>query len=231
MRGTPKSVKYTFTIAGPTIAGPAGADGDSHAARREKLILESRAGESDRHIALKALAYVLFRDRTGGLPLRVEQGVGQRHKPDLVATEPDLPHPVRLWIDCGAIEPRRLACIIAANPAARIVVVKPTRAEAAGYARAFLPHTPRESHTQTKHGASAFEASAGSAPLVFGFDDAFFDAVRQSLRSRNDWRVRALPDFAGGVSPAHGFALQINDEPERETALHRFPLASGKEKT
>jgi hypothetical protein len=66
-------VKYTFTCV----------TGGDNGGGREKIVLQSRAGESDRHIALKILAYLLYRDDTGGLPLQIEQGVGQRHKPDL----------------------------------------------------------------------------------------------------------------------------------------------------
>jgi len=78
-------MKYTFST--PGGGGP-------------KIVLQSRPGESDRHIALKILAYLLFRDDAGGLPLQIEQGVGQRHKPDLVAADLETGR-VLLWIDCG----------------------------------------------------------------------------------------------------------------------------------
>lgn len=114
-------MKYSFTL--------------HRGAEREKLVLESRAGESDRHIALKLLAYLLFREETGGPPLRIEQGVGQRHKPDLVATEPGTDR-VLLWVDCGQIETQRLARIVERNPRARVFIVKSTDREALLYARA-----------------------------------------------------------------------------------------------
>jgi hypothetical protein len=51
----------------------------------EKIILESR-GDQPRHILLKLLSYICFR---ADCPhLQVEQFVGQRHKPDLVALTP-----------------------------------------------------------------------------------------------------------------------------------------------
>lgn len=131
-------MKYTFTLT--DLARPK-EDGKT---AREKIVLESRTGESARHIALKILAYVLFKDAAGGLPLRIEQGVGQRHKPDLVAVEKET-GAVRLWIDCGQIETKRLGRIAAQNTRARIVVVKATVGEARSYARAaarFLPTDP-----------------------------------------------------------------------------------------
>ncbi len=136
-----------------------------------KIILESRAGESNRHIALKILSYLLFRNETNGLPLRIEQGVGQRHKPDLVATDPETAQVV-LWIDCGQIEVKRLGRIAAANPAARVVVVKATGGEAALYARAaarFLPAVKR-----------------AATVSYLGFDEDFVPAFLHHLRGRND---------------------------------------------
>ena len=148
-------MKYTFSIEN---------DG--------KIVLESRAGESDRHIALKLLAYLLFRDEADGLPLRIEQGVGQRHKPDLVATDPDT-GAVRLWIDCGDIGVKRLGRIAGSNKGARIIVVKATAGEALAYARAagrFLP-PPAER----------------AAPVVYaGFDEDFLPSFLRALRGRND---------------------------------------------
>lgn len=138
-----------------------------------KIVLESRAGESDRHIALKILAYLLFRGDgdTGGLPLRIEQGVGQRHKPDLVATDPETDR-VRLWIDCGQIETKRLGRIAQSNPGARIIVLKPTANEARLYAQAaarFLPERRR-----------------GAVVEYAGFEDeAFVPGFRDALRGSN----------------------------------------------
>jgi hypothetical protein len=162
-------MKYTFTI---TWEG----------AGREKLVLESRAGESARHIALKVLAYALFKDDAAPLPLRIEQAVGQRHKPDLVAADPDT-GTVRLWIDCGQIETKRLGRIAAANPRARVVVVKPTGNEARLYARAaerFLPEIPER-----------------RALIEFlGFEDGFLDDFLTVLRGVNDLDIRRpAPDY------------------------------------
>ena len=150
-------MKYTFSF-----------DGDG------KIVLESRAGESDRHIALKILSYLLFRDETGGLPLVIEQGVGQRHKPDLVATDPETGRVV-LWIDCGQIEVKRLGRIAVANRHARVVVVKATENEARLYARAAERHLS--------------PPARGASVSYLGFDEDFFDAFRLGLRGTNDLAI------------------------------------------
>ena len=172
-------MKYTFSIEG---------DG--------KLVLESRAGESSRHIALKILAYLLFRNDTNGLPLRIEQGVGQRHKPDLVATDPDTGNVV-LWIDCGQIEVKRLGRIVAANPGARVVVVKATGSEAALYARAATRHLPATRRM--------------AAVTYLGFDEDFLSALLHHLRGTNDI----------ALSREGGSAAEVRLNGERfMTALH-----------
>lgn len=126
-------MKYTFTLETGSGGDPSGKS--ASALHREKIVLESRAGESTRHIALKILAYLFFQGEAAPLPLEIERAVGQRHKPDLVAREPD-DGPICLWIDCGQIEPKRLGRIAAANHKARIVVLKSTDGEARLYAKA-----------------------------------------------------------------------------------------------
>jgi hypothetical protein len=152
-------LKYTFTL---TEEGK----------EREKTVLESRAGESDRHIALKILAYLLFREEAAPLPLCIEPRVGQRHRPDLVATDPETDR-VLLWIDCGAIETKRLGRIAAANPSAQIVVVKPTEGEAQLYARAARRFLPREPERR-------------AAIRFLGFEEGFLPGFLTSLCGTNN---------------------------------------------
>ena len=146
---------------------------------QEKRVLESRAGESDRHIALKILAYLLFRERALPLPLLVEQAVGQRHKPDLAAI--DAEGAVCLWIDCGQIEPKRLARIVQSNPDACILVVKPTAEEARLYAqaaaRALPPRRERKAEVQ-----------------CIGFDAGFLKDFLTALRGANHLQYRVEAD-------------------------------------
>lgn len=152
-------VKYTFTL---TEVGW----------EREKIILESGSGESTRHIALKVLAYLLFRHEIESLPLQIERRVGQRHKPDLVAQDPER-GAIQLWVDCGQIETERLGRIARRNPQARIVIVKPTETEARLYAIAARKDLPEEPERR--------------ALIRFvGFAPDFLVGFLQPLRGTND---------------------------------------------
>lgn len=95
---------------------------------QRKILLHRRQGESERHIALKLLAYVVYFERQ----TRVEVAVGQQHKPDLVLEQYN--H-VRLWIDCGQISINKLDKVVHRNPLAEIVVVKSTPGVAQAYRR------------------------------------------------------------------------------------------------
>ncbi len=167
-------MKYTVTLLGPAESA------------REKIVLESRAGESARHIALKTLAYILYRDRpdlTGSLPLRIEQRAGrQRHKPDLVAADPETGR-VRLWVDCGQIETKRLGRIASVNAKAHVVVVKPTAGEARLYGQAARKDLP-----------PLGRPGAATSVTVLGFEEAFFAAFTEDLRGTNTLRVVGLRD-------------------------------------
>jgi uncharacterized protein YaeQ len=166
-------MKYTFTILRSDDK-----EADSSKPAREKIVLESRSSESDRHIALKVLAYLCFRDTVMPLSLRIEQAVGQRHKPDLVSLEPETGR-VRLWIDCGQIEPKRLGRIVAANPTAEIIVVKATDREARLYARA---------------AASAVPEGERSRVRFLGFEEGFLRDVLDELRGANTLEAAIVAD-------------------------------------
>ncbi len=170
-------MKYTFTLL---------KEGEADA--REKIVLESRSSESPRHIVLKIFAYLLFRDRSGGLPPRIEPGdIGQRHRPDLLTSDPLTGAPI-LWIDCGQIEPKRLGRIVATNNGARVVVVKQTAREAELYAQVARGELP--------------VLGAGTARFVgyLGFEEGFIASAIALLRGANtlslppevDARVRLL---------------------------------------
>lgn len=198
-------MKFTFTLLDP----------DAPAAR-EKIVLESRAGESPRHIALKVLAYALFRGEAGGLPLRIEQGVGQRHKPDLVATDPETGR-VRLWIDCGQIETKRLGRIASVNHDARIVVLKPTAGEALAYGRAALRYLP-----------PLGRPGAARSVTFAGFDEPFLPAFLDALRGANTLVVARRED---GGAPGDLFCVSLNGEAadggaDLHSRLTRFDAAA-----
>ncbi|MDX1935272.1 MAG: YaeQ family protein [Capsulimonadales bacterium] len=160
-------MKYTISV---TEAGGA----------REKLVLESRAGESVRHIVLKIVAYLLFAPTAPG-PLRIEQAVGQRHRPDLVVTDP-ASGAVVLWIDCGQIETRRLGRIAASNPGALLYVVKSTSREASSYAESAVRFLPEGGERRDRI-------------RFVGFRDGFTDDVVAAVRSRNEIVVRSVGDL------------------------------------
>ncbi|MBC8137305.1 MAG: YaeQ family protein [Fibrella sp.] len=174
-------MKYTFTLLK-----------EADDATREKIVLESRSSESPRHIVLKILAYLLFRDRIGTLPLRIEPGeIGQRHRPDLLASEPLTEKPL-LWIDCGQIEPKRLGRIAASNKDARVVIVKQTAREAELYAGVAKKELP--------------VLGVGAARFVgyLGFDDGFTLSAIALLRGANTICLRPSDDET--------IALEMNGE-------------------
>lgn len=148
--------------------------------RRPRVIFSSFAGESTWHVALKLLAYLLYRQRR---PL-VERSVGQRYKPDLVVLRDD--GRVRLWIDCGETSLRKLERVVAANPIARVVIVKDTLRHLDAY-RALAQ---RELHDEPRL-------------LYLAFGDGLVDGLAAAMRQRN--RVH----FAKG--PA-GLEVGLNGE-------------------
>lgn len=144
-------MKYTFTIL--------------EAGEREKRVLES-GGDLPRHVVLKLLAYVLYRNQH---VLEIERAVGQRHKPDLVALDSTTGQ-VLLWIDCGQIETDRLGRIVAKNRYAEVVVVKATVREAERYAEV--------AHKDLERTAT-----------VLGFDEGFVAGLLEALRGTNTLTV------------------------------------------
>lgn len=85
-----------------------------------KLVLAKRAGESERHVLLKALVFGLY---VGRYPdLAVERPVGHRYTPDLVALGSG-GRPV-FWAECGVTGRDKLAHLIRTFPATHLVVAK-----------------------------------------------------------------------------------------------------------
>jgi uncharacterized protein YaeQ len=93
---------------------------------QRKLIVARGSGESEEHIALKLLAYLLYFEREP----RIEQGVEQTYKPDLVCHDG---RDVTLWVDCGDIRPHKLDRVLTTNRQAEVVVVKPNLRTARTY--------------------------------------------------------------------------------------------------
>jgi hypothetical protein len=91
-------------------------------ANDRKLVLVKRAGESERHVLLKALVFGLY---AGTYPrLAVEVGIGKRYKPDLVALD-DEGRPV-FWAECGEIGRAKIVHLVRAYPHTHLVIAKQT---------------------------------------------------------------------------------------------------------
>ena len=127
----------------------------------QRVIFSSPPGESTWHVALKLLAFLLYRRRA---PL-VERSVGQRFKPDLVVLRDGR---VRLWIDCGETSLRKLDRVVAGNPGARIVIVK---------------DTARRLDLYSNLAAGALRD--GSRVCCLAFSDGLVAGMARDLRQRN----------------------------------------------
>jgi uncharacterized protein YaeQ len=125
-----------------------------------KLVFTRASQESEEHLALKLLAYLLHFE----LEPKVEFAVGQHFKPDLVClTGRD----VSLWVDCGDIGYHKLDKVATRNHRAQVIVVKATARSAAAYQRQAVRRIRRPERV-----------------AYAGFDDGFVAGVVQSLSTR-----------------------------------------------
>ena len=85
-----------------------------------KLVLAKRAGESERHVLLKALVFALYIQRFPDLI--VERDIGRRYKPDVVALDP-LGDPI-FWAECGQTGRDKLAHLVRTLPDTHLVFAK-----------------------------------------------------------------------------------------------------------
>lgn len=165
---------------------------------REKLVVESR-GDLPRHVALKLVAYMLWRGETNGLPLQIELRVGQRHKPDLVAVDPNT-GAIALWVDCGQIETERLGRIAARNPGTRVIVLKGSEREAMNYASPARKDLPDPCRAKVE---------------IWGLDETFTDTLAAQLRGANTFTIERSETV---------LQLQIAGGPLLQTALYSEAL-------
>src|SRR3712207_1194814 len=85
-----------------------------------KLVLVKGAGESERHVLLKALVFGLY---VATYPqLAVEVAIGKRYKPDLVALD-DGGHAI-FWAECGEIGRDKIIHLVRGYPRTHLVVAK-----------------------------------------------------------------------------------------------------------
>lgn len=91
-------------------------------AHQRKLVLVKRAGESERHVLLKALVFGLY---VAEYPdLSVETSIGKRYKPDLVSL--DVEGQPTFWGECGEIGRAKIVHLVSAYPRTHLVIAKQT---------------------------------------------------------------------------------------------------------
>ena len=127
-----------------------------------KLVMARATDESERHLAMKLLAYLLYFDREP----TVELSVGQHYKPDLALVDG---RDVTLWVDCGVVGPHKLDRITTSNRKAEIVVVKADRRSA----RACREVADRRVRRPERIG-------------IIAFDDGFVENVATALSTRTE---------------------------------------------
>jgi hypothetical protein len=89
-----------------------------------RVRLWQRTGESYEHVLMKALGYAMF---VGEFPaLEIEQRVGLRYKPDLVArsVSEEFALPFAFWGECGQTAVRKTAWLLKHAGVARLVLFK-----------------------------------------------------------------------------------------------------------
>jgi uncharacterized protein YaeQ len=153
-----------------------------------KLVFTRASQESERHLALKLLAYLLYFE----LEPKVEFGVGQHYKPDLVCMSG---RDVSLWVDCGDIGFHKLDKVATRNHRARVIVVKATARSAVAYQREAMRRIRRPERI-----------------AYAGFDEDFVEGIVYSLSTRTSLTATISEDR---------FRLQITiNDRFMETRVH-----------
>jgi hypothetical protein len=91
-------------------------------AHGRKLVLVKRAGESERHVLLKALVFGLYAGRYPDLRVEVPLARPTRYKPDLVAVDAE-GRPL-FWAECGETGKEKIEYLVRAFPATHLVIAK-----------------------------------------------------------------------------------------------------------
>lgn len=88
-----------------------------------RVRLWQRTGESYEHVLLKALAYTLYVDEFP--QLEIEQHVGLRYKPDLVARTNEIKRlPFAFWGECGLVSLRKVGWLLKHAGVERLALFK-----------------------------------------------------------------------------------------------------------
>ncbi len=89
---------------------------------RRRVRLWQRPGESYEHVLMKALGYAMF---VGDFPaLEIEQDVGLRYKPDLVARGDERQTGFQFWGECGAVTIRKTAWLLKHGGVEQLAIFK-----------------------------------------------------------------------------------------------------------
>ncbi len=134
-----------------------------------KLILTKAKGESEVHIILKLLSYLMFY-RNG---IKVEHRVEQHFKPDLVVEGENF-QPV-LWVDCGKTTLRKLDKVATKNHKCDIYIVKEDRRQLWDYYQKARKRVRRIERVQ-----------------FICFDDGFVNALVDNLQRTNKIQANQL---------------------------------------
>lgn len=148
-------MKYTFNIQAEHIS--------------PKLVLEKAKGESEAHVILKLLSYLMFY-RQG---IKIEHRVEQHFKPDLVV-EGDNFQPV-LWVDCGNTAIRKLDKVATKNHNCEIYIVKENNHQLRAYYQKSQKRVKRIERVQ-----------------FICFDDGFVSALVNGLQRTNEVKLNQL---------------------------------------
>ncbi len=161
-------MKYTFNIAAEHIP--------------PKLVLTKAEGESEGHLMLKFLSYLLYY-RPG---IKVEYRIEQHFQPDLIV-EGDNFQPL-LWVDCGNTTLKKLDKVATKNHHCDIYIVKENEYQLRVY---YQKAQKRVKHVERVE--------------FICFDDTFVSVLVEGLQRTNEVRVNTL-------EPSKYLSLTFNDQ-------------------
>jgi uncharacterized protein YaeQ len=136
---------------------------------RMKIYLRKGKGESNQHVMMKLLSYILFYHPE----LRIEMSIGQHYKPDLVRLN-EANEPVQ-WVDCGQTSLKKLDKISQKNRLTYIDIVKKSHGELVAYRAQALTRLAQPERVR-----------------YWTFDAGFVDELAERLVQRHDL-VATLP--------------------------------------
>lgn len=141
------------------------------------IVLREAIGESSQHIILKLLAYLLFFDDN----LQIEIEAFQHYKPDLVKFDEEQTWKVIKWIDCGAVDDKKLLKISKHNHQAEIYIFKDNKDSAQSLKDKVIKKASNVSNIRY---------------CVFNKDD--LKIIQELMIQRNEIIIENYSDIGGG---------------------------------